>query len=113
MLPVPTPVMLHIDETIYDRTTVLRAAYWFTDHCYVFVTRPCPGFLDVYLSPKDANSEMATIGGEFQNSLLEYELRRLVQEETGKIRELLVAKAVSATLDDPPLSSPTSGGDAA
>lgn len=105
--------MLHVDETIYDRATVLRAAYWFTDRCYLFVTRPCPGFLDVRFTPKDANDDISSISGEFQNGLLEYELRRLVQEESGKIRELLVAKAVSAALDGPLPSSPTTRGDAA
>jgi hypothetical protein len=52
---------------------------------------------------------LTAIAGEFQNSLLEYELRRIIEHETGKIRELLVAKAVAATgtLDDPPPGSAT------
>ena len=106
----PTSLVLHVDETIYDRTTVLRAAYWFTDRCYLFVTRPSSGLLDVYVRPKDTNDDITAISGEFENSLLEYELRRLIQEESGKIRELLVAKAVNAALEDTPPGSHTLGG---
>jgi His-Xaa-Ser system protein HxsD len=106
-------VVLHVDETIYNRTTVLRATYWFTDRCYVFVTRSDPGILDVHIRPKDTNADIAAISGEFQNSLLEYELRRLIQDESGKIRELLVAKAVNAALDEPPPGSLIPGGDTA
>jgi His-Xaa-Ser system protein HxsD len=103
-------LVLHVDEAIYNRTTVLRAAYWFTDRCYLFVTRSNPGILDVHIRPKDTNDDIASISGEFENSLLEYELRRLIQDESGKIRELLVAKAVNAVSGDPPLGSPAPGG---
>ncbi len=102
-------LILHVDETIYHRTTVLRACYWFTDRCYLFVTRPAPGLLDIHITPKtDEHAEtLATVAGEFTNALLDYELRRQIDEETGKIRELLVAKAVAqaGTLDDPPPGS--------
>ena len=106
-------LVLHVDETIYDRTTVLRAAYWFTGRCYVFVTRSSPGILSVHIRSKNANDDIACLSGEFENSLLDYELRRLIQEESGKIRELLVAKAVNAALDDPPPDNPRPSGDPA
>jgi His-Xaa-Ser system protein HxsD len=89
-------VSLDIDETIYDRLTVLRACYWYTEHCYVFVKRTAQGVLTVQLRQKEGSNNIQQIAGEFKNTLLDYELRRLIDLETGKIRELLVAKAVSA-----------------
>jgi His-Xaa-Ser system protein HxsD len=106
-MSVETPVrVLHIDEGLYHKTAVLRACYWFTDRCYLFVTRTAPGLLDVQIRPKAGTKAEAleTVAGEFANALLDYELRRQIDEQTGTIRELLVAKAVAqvGTLDDPP-----------
>ena len=99
-------LVLRVDESIYHRKTVLRACYWFTERCYLFVTRTTPGVLDVHIRAKSGEhaETVASVAGEFANALLDYELRRQIDEETGKIRELLVAKAVAAagSLDDPP-----------
>lgn len=54
---------------------------------------------------KEESSTIQTaVLGEFQNALIDYQLRQDVDEQTGKIRELLIAKAVAeaGTLDDPP-----------
>lgn len=98
--------VLHIDESLYHKTAVLRACYWFTDRCYLFVVRAAPGVLEVNIRPKSGTDaeDLDAVAGEFANTLLDYELRRQIDEQTGTIRELLVAKAVAqvGTLDDPP-----------
>ena len=106
-MPVEAPArVLHIDENLYHKTAVLRACYWFTDRCYLFLERPAPGLIDVQIRPKlGANAEdVDVVAGEFGNALLDFELRRQIDEQTGRIRELLVAKAVAqvGTLDDQP-----------
>jgi His-Xaa-Ser system protein HxsD len=106
-MSVEAPIrILSIDESLYHRTAVLRACYWFTDRCYLFVARTAPGALEVHIRPKSGTSaeDLDAVAGEFANALLDYELRRLIDEQTGTIRELLVAKAVAqvGTLDDPP-----------
>lgn len=95
--------VLEIDETVYERTTVLRACYWYTEQCYVFVERKTPGVLTVHLRSK-AGNDVARVAGEFTNTLLDYELRRQIDLETAETRRLLVAKAVSTVeiLDPPP-----------
>ncbi|MGJ5814510.1 His-Xaa-Ser system protein HxsD [Paludibaculum fermentans] len=101
----PTRV-LHIDEHLYHKSAVLRTCYWFTDRCYIFVSRPSPGALDVEIraKPDQPPAMLDVVAGEFANALLDYELRRQIDEQTGSIRELLIAKAVAqaGTLDDPP-----------
>ena len=32
-------VTLLVDESVYSRETLLRTCYWFTDRCYLFVSR--------------------------------------------------------------------------
>jgi His-Xaa-Ser system protein HxsD len=97
---------LHVDESIYHKTAVLRACYWFTDRCYIFVERSSRGILAIRFTAKDGASQesLHTIEGEFTNALLDFELRRQIDEQTGQIRELIVAKALAeaGTLDDEP-----------
>lgn len=92
--PADAEVVIDVDESIYNRSTVLRACYWYTDRCYVFVERKSPNILAVHMHAKDG-ADLSATAGEFANALLDYELRREIDLETGKIRELLVAKAVS------------------
>jgi His-Xaa-Ser system protein HxsD len=109
-MSVEPPVrVLHIDENLYHKTAVLRACYWFTDRCYLFVTRTAPGLIDVQIRAKSGTDaeDLDAVAGELANTLLDYELRREIDEQTGTVRELLVAKAVAqvGTLDDPPPGS--------
>ena len=92
---------LNVDERIYTVSALLRAAYWFTDRTYIFVSKPNENFLRVQIKAKPPTLEapsrlsLADIAGEFGNSLLDYQLREVIEERTGKIRELLITKALS------------------
>jgi His-Xaa-Ser system protein HxsD len=107
---------LQIDESLYSREAVLRTSYWFTDRCYVFISRPQPGCLLVSLRVKDPLPTLenprpisvGTVAGEYQNALLDQQLRIDIERETKVIRELLVAKAFSeaGVMDDPPPGDP-------
>ena len=102
---------IDIDEGIYTKEAVLRTAYWFIDRCYLFIRRQGPGRLSVQIKVKPATLEhpapesLEIVAGEFTNSLLEYQLRHEVESQTGRIRELLIAKAFSDSdllADQPP-----------
>jgi His-Xaa-Ser system protein HxsD len=77
----------------------------------VFVSRPQKGTLLVSLRVKDSLPtldnprpvQIETITGEFQNSLLDQQLRMDIEEQTRGIRELIVAKAFSeaGVMEDP------------
>jgi His-Xaa-Ser system protein HxsD len=103
--------LLPVDESLYSRDAVLRTCYWYTDRCYVFVTRPQEGTLLVSLRVKDSLPtldnprplQIESITGEFQNSLLDQQLRMDIEEQTRRIRGLIVAKAFSeaGVMEDP------------
>jgi His-Xaa-Ser system protein HxsD len=103
---------LHIDESIYARDAVLRTSYWFTDRCYFFISRPAQGTLLVTMRLKESRPTLEkpnpdvlqTVVGEFQNALLDQQLRIDIEKQTRAVRELLVAKAFSEAgeLDDLP-----------
>src|SRR6266852_8545991 len=80
-----------LDESVYSRDAVLRTAYWFTDRCYLYIARPDPGLFRVQFKPKAHKSDLVVetleeVAGDFLNSLLDHQLRRDIESETGQIR---------------------------
>jgi His-Xaa-Ser system protein HxsD len=98
-------LVLSVDESIYSRDALLRACYWLTDRCYVFIFRENQRGFVVQLRAKSSTEDLQTIAGEFENRLLDQQLRLDIARETGSLRELIVAKAFAETdlLDDPPV----------
>jgi His-Xaa-Ser system protein HxsD len=104
---------INVDERVYSVSALLRAAYWFTDRAYVFVSKPNEHSLQVQIKAKPPTLEapsrvsLPDIAGEFGNALLDYQLREVIEERTGKIRELIITKALGeANLMDLPPGSP-------
>jgi His-Xaa-Ser system protein HxsD len=102
-----------LNEGVYSRDAVLRTAYWFTDRCYLYIARPGPGMFRVQFKSKAPKSDLAMetleeVAGEFLNSLLDHQIRHDIESQTGRIRELLVAKAFaeSGVLEDTPPGDP-------
>lgn len=98
-------ITLLVDETIYSRIAVLKTCYWFTNRCYVFISRHDEQHLAVRLSSKPSGIGLAAIAGEFENALLDHQLRFEISRETATIRELIVAKAFAEgnAIEDPPV----------
>lgn len=107
-------VTLTIDERIYSVEALLRTAYWFTDRAYLFVSKPGEHSLRVHIKTKPptlespAKHSLTDIAGEFGNALLDHQLREEIEERTGKIRELLVLRALGEAdlLRESPPGSP-------
>jgi His-Xaa-Ser system protein HxsD len=96
--------VLVVDESIYSKEVLLRTCYWFTDRCYLFISRPGPNQFAVRIRAKARGLPLESISGEFENALLDQQLRQDVERETIRLRELIVAKAFAeGDLDDPPV----------
>jgi His-Xaa-Ser system protein HxsD len=104
-------VTIEIHDEIYSRDAVLRTAYWFTDRSYVFITRSADAKFLVAIKAKPATLDNPApesaelVAGEFCNALLENQLRQDIEVKTGRIRELIVAKAFAESgiaVDEPP-----------
>jgi len=85
--------VVDVDESIYCREAVLRAAYWQTDRCYLFVSRPREGVLRVWIRGKPGGPSVDDAAGAFLNALVDHELRVEIGRETRAVRDLIVAKA--------------------
>lgn len=107
-------ITLTVDDRIYSVAALLRTAYWFTDRAYVFVSTGGEHALKVHIKTKPptlespARHSLADIAGEFGNALLDHQLREEIEERTGKIRELLVLRALGEAdlLRESPPGSP-------
>ena len=108
-------VSFSVDQRVYSVEAVLRTAYWFTDRAYLFISAPTEHSLRVHLKTKPVTLDaphqqsIGDIAGEFSNALLDNQLRESVEERTGKIRELLVMKALAEAAnaaDEPPPGTP-------
>lgn len=86
---------LELDLSIYSVDAILRAAYKFTDRCFILL-QPDETREDrcvVFLAGKTSSSELGTVLGEFTNELLDQQLRERLEAQFGAIRTLVVAQA--------------------
>lgn len=88
------PHVLSIDPAVYRLTAVKKAAYRFGDRFHIEIEAPAEGPIRVLLTAK-SNDAAVSPDGEFRNEVLDQELREQVAEETGRIRDLLMAQAFS------------------
>jgi His-Xaa-Ser system protein HxsD len=103
---------IYLDPRIYTREAILRACYWCTALAWVRVPESSTHRIEVKITLKQNtatidNPNPITIErfvAEFCNSLLDFELRRQVENETSNLRQLILAKAFSESgvLEDEP-----------
>ncbi len=86
---------IKVDLDIYPLEVLFRTCYWFTDRCYLFLTREegNPPVVTVQFSKKSPNHDLPAIAGEFCNELINQKVRADIAAETKAIRELIVAQA--------------------
>jgi His-Xaa-Ser system protein HxsD len=110
----PESITLVLESCQFSRDAALRAAYWFSKDLYIefppseneskySVILKAKTNLPMLDGPKPTSLE--ELSSEFQNSLVDFELRVRVQKETTAVRELLLAKAFAEAgvlEDDPP-----------
>jgi His-Xaa-Ser system protein HxsD len=107
-------ITLQLETCQFSRDAALRAAYWFSKDLYVEFP-PSEGELTFAVVLKAKNTiptlddpkpkTLGQLASEFQNALVDSELRVRVQKETSAVRELLIAKAFAEAgvlEDDPP-----------
>jgi His-Xaa-Ser system protein HxsD len=98
-------ITLLVDDAIYGRTAVLKTCYWFTDRCFIFIYRHDEQHLAIRLAAKSNSQDLEPITGEFENALLDHQLRFEIARETTTLRDLIVAKAFAEgdVLEDAPV----------
>jgi len=97
-------VALEVNTSLYEIEAIFRAAYRFTDRCYIFLARPpeAPKLISVTLMAKQPIADLRVLVGELCNELIDQQTRLALAREVGPLRELIVAQAFSEgnLLDD-------------
>jgi His-Xaa-Ser system protein HxsD len=102
-------VALEVDRAIFSLDVVLRAAYKFTDRCYLFV-RSHEARQDrwlVVLKAKSSAANAEAYASELANELLDQQLRVQLERQFHDVRTLIVAQAFA----EGNLLEPTEGED--
>lgn len=107
-----TVACLTVNTSVYSKTAVFKTAYWYTERCYLFLSRPLDlsETIQVEIRPKSTMSsdDLIALCREFANNLIDQEVRQKVIAETGNVRDSLIKKAFfegSNHLDPNKLSS--------
>jgi His-Xaa-Ser system protein HxsD len=82
-----------VDESIYSLDALLRTCYSFTDRVYIFIAREEDSRFRVHFTERPSGMPLEVVVGEFENALIDHELRLRVERETRSLRELLLAEA--------------------
>lgn len=88
---------------VYGLPALFRACYRLTDRCFVYLSPPKDGTIEVSLIAKTGQiADTDNLAGSFLNDLIDQRLRIDIGEETRVIRELIVAQAFAAVdvIDD-------------
>ena len=85
---------IELDSLMYTKSTVLKSTYKFTDRAYIYIDKNMEKqeFI-IYFTSKN-NLSIDVLSGEFMNELLDQELRSVVLEQTLKVRDVIVARAL-------------------
>jgi len=95
-------VSLDLNTTVYRLTAIKKAAYKFGDRCHVGMEPLDDTRVRVTLRAKRSLDNLEFLRGEFQNEVLDQDLRETVAAETEGVRNLILAQAFSRTsLVDP------------
>ena len=84
-----------IDTRIYTLSSVLKASYVLIDKAYIYLESAEENRIKASVKSKGQAVSGEQIAGEFLNELLNQCLQEQIDKETGRIRELLVARAFS------------------
>ncbi|OQP57107.1 hypothetical protein A3860_11115 [Niastella vici] len=91
-------IIASVDGSLYSSQTVFKCTYWFGDKFHVNVQQESGDYVITLRPMPNANiseGELPYYLQKLERDLVDFHLRDIVNNETGSIRELLVAKAFS------------------
>ncbi len=86
-------IIISVDASVYRLSAVKKAAYRFGDRCFVQIEALAGERIQVRLTAKSGTMPLDTLEGEFQNELLDQDLRESIAEQTERVRNLILAQA--------------------
>ena len=85
---------LRFDKSIYDRRALLKAAFRFTDRCYIHLRQDEARWIVSWREKDGASVDF----GEFENELIAQNLRLQLLEDSAELRKIILARAMASTV---------------
>lgn len=99
------------NKSLYSKEALIKAAYNYIDDFYLHLDCDEEYFL-VEMQPR-RKEQLCPTEKEFQNEMLIQETRRIVNERTSKLREMMYARALASTVIEEPTEENTAESDSA
>ncbi len=95
-------VSFSIKKSLYPKSVLFRACYTLIGKYYVYLDEASPEEWAVTLTakPEGAVPDAAVLEGEFKNELVAESLRETIAENSKKIKEIIVARALYGASND-------------
>jgi His-Xaa-Ser system protein HxsD len=91
-------IVVFLSSKLYSPEVVYGAAYVFLDRAYIYLEETAKSKIKVTLKDKNRSTGkgLESLKDEFLNELLNFSLREQISKSNKKIREYIVARALSA-----------------
>jgi His-Xaa-Ser system protein HxsD len=96
MIEDPIIKIVEFSPNVYRLNAIKKSAYKFGDKCHIKIDINDKGRIIVSFQFKKSEENINKIIGDFCNEALDQDLRELIAEETGAIRNILLAQAFSS-----------------
>ena len=87
-------MIIHAEKKIYSKEVLLKTAYGFTEKAYIHLAQDASDWI-IQWESKDGQEIHP---GEFENALIEQELREEITRKTADIRKLVLGRAFASTV---------------
>jgi len=92
-------INIFIDAQIFSKNALLKCLYWYGDKFHTTVALENTSQYVILLEPFSETNvkeeELDFFLQKFERDIIDYQLREIIVQQTGNIRDLLVAKAFS------------------
>ncbi len=87
-------VIIRVNPGLYSLDAVYSASYVFLDRAYIMLEGDPKKEISVIIRPKDPKTDLEKLGGEFSNELINYSDYQKRSEQTRKVREIILQRAL-------------------
>ena len=98
-------IKIIVDKALYSKEAIFKTLYWYSDRFITLVDQLPPNHLQIQLEPITPMDieEIEKAFKQFNQDLIDFQLRQIIHEETKNLRDLITAKAFAdGDLDEMP-----------
>lgn len=96
---------LLLSKSLYTKMSLLKTAYSFTGRAYLHLSQDNENWVVEW---KNKSDDILILSDEFENELIQQQLRLEILDKTADIRKILLARALASTVLESPVNEEAS-----